>query len=160
MKRLSKITRMGSLFLLIILPWAVGTQEPGPLAELHVFEIDRVPGRTQDGNVIFLSARVRWQAFDRERFLANMYNFSLAREYLENFIYGQLLDWTSQYKYDELLVSLPSSYPYESAPDNYHNITRAFVEYVNDVDMLLTSRGIQIHSVELLLYEAPSPGNP
>lgn len=142
------------LFSMIILIYSmVGyAQEPGELARIHVAEVEQVPVFTTDDEIMIVTLRIRWQAHNRERFLANMPDYQIAREYISNFTRGRLSRWLRNYDYATLVENIPTEHPVEETTGTYDEIVDTFVETVNAEDMLLESRGMRIHSIDVIVY--------
>ena len=143
-----------ALTLMLALATFVGlhAQEPGELARIHVAEVERVPVFTNDGEIMIVTLRIRWQIHDLDQFLANVPNMELAKEYIMIFSEPRLSDWLSEFDYATLVENIPTEHPVEETTGTYDEIVDTFVETVNAEDMLLESRGMRIHSIDVIVY--------
>ena len=132
--------------------FAVYAQEPGERAAINVAEVEQVPVFTTDDEIIIVTLRIRWQAYDREQFLATMGDYRLASEFIQIHTRGRLSRWLSEFDYATLVENLPTEHPVEETTERYDEIVDTFVETVNAEDMLLESRGMRIHSIDVIVY--------
>lgn len=142
-----------SIVFILITICSVFAQQPGvELARISVAEVERVPFLASDGLIGICRLRIRWMRYDLERYYANFSDIALGEEYVKNFLARELSQRLGGYLYEDISGILPDHYPYEPA-EEYQDFAEAFVSYINEKDMILSSRGIQVHSIDIILRE-------
>lgn len=127
-------------------------QEPGDLAGVNISEVERVLVFTTDSQLLVVTLRIRWQIVDRSRFFANWLGISEADLFVKRFTETRLSLWLSEYEHSILVGALPSQYPIAETNPTYETIIESFVDAINREDLTLESNGIQLHSIDVIVF--------